>query len=770
MPSTKLEKFFSYKKTILLISLLITLALGFGLAKLKLDVSLDYSQDNVSVTALERAFVGKENSGLTESVSSATVIIHDNNLFTLQRLKLARQLVIELLNNPNVTSVDSLFNMPDLKYYFSNDDWRPVITGNEKTVDDLEYIKSEAIHNKLFISRFVNEQETTLALYVKFKTLSQKEGFAARNSVQHILDQYKNDFSSVYQVGGLEGNYFGYRSIIHDLKTIAVIGLLVLVLAYSFLFKRIMMGLLPFFSAGLALVWSGGIAGYIGVPINLLVCAVVIIGFCIGAMECAHFINAYQRYHRKYPEFSSARLSAMTTRHVFWPIFFATVTTVLGFFFNLFTGVNVLQDFAIMICLVISLNTFIICFILPLLISSSVNNARGKQVNVDSAPVFNWLATQVVNLNKMIVKKSVLFSVMLILTIIGGIFFAYKLPIEVVSYVNFSKNSSLMKKITDTEKYLSGTRTLSVFFSSPEPEAFKNKAEMDKLLTIENQVAELPETSSTLSIASLTATVYEFLMEGDEEYSGYQVPDAWYFNNTVSNYAAAINSLRGLTAQGESAAKILINYQIYTTKELSNYLQELKSIIKNNLKDSGLSFQIENKESGTMLSVLKVMKAQVVSISIIYLLIFILMWVVFRKFSAGVLVIIPNLFPLGAILLFMYAFNIPLFPITIMVLAVIVGLAVDDTIHIMFAYKKHYLLTDDNEKAVINAVKSQMRPVTIASISLMLGFGVMMFSSAKATMLFSILLCFGAFFAWVSDMVITPFLLRTCNIYSKLKT
>lgn len=769
MPSTKLEKFFSYKKTILLISLLVTLVLGFGLTKLKLDVSLDYSQDEVSITELEKAFVSKENSGLTESISSATVIVHDNNLFTLQRLKLARQLVIELLNSPYVTSVDSLFNMPDLKYYFSNDDWRPVITGNEKTIDDLEYIKSEAIHNKLFISRFVNKQETTLALYVKFKTLSQKEGFAARNSVQHILDQYKNDFSSVYQVGGLEGNYFGYQSIIHDLKTIAVIGLLVLVLAYSLLFKRIMMGLLPFFSSGLALVWSGGIAGYIGVPINLLVCAVVIIGFCIGAMECAHFINAYQRYHRKHPEFSSARLSAMTTRHVFWPIFFATVTTVLGFFFNLFTGVNVLHDFAIMVCLVISLNTFIICFILPLLISSSVNNARGKQVDVDSAPVFSWLATQMVSINNVIIKKSVLFTMMLILIIMGGIFFAYKLPIEVVSYVNFSKNSSLMKKVTDTEKYLSGTRTLSVFFSSPDPAAFKNKAEMDKLLAIENQVSELPETSSTLSIASLTATVYEFLMEGDEEYSGYQVPDAWYFNNTVSNYAAAINSLRGLTAQAESAAKILISYQIYTTKELSNYLQELEAIIKNNLKDSGLNFQIENKESGTMLSVLKVMKAQVVSISIIYLLIFILMWAVFRKFSAGVLVIIPNLFPLATILLFMYAFNIPLFPITIMVLAGVVGLAVDDTIHIMFAYKKHYMLTNDNEKAVINAVKSQMRPVTIASISLMLGFGVMMFSSTKATMLFAILLCFGAFFAWVSDMIITPFLLRKCNIYSRLK-
>ena len=144
------------------------------------------------------------------------------------------------------------------------------------------------------------------------------------------------------------------------------------------------------------------------------------------------------------------------------------------------------------------------------------------------------------------------------------------------------------------------------------------------------------------------------------------------------------------------------------------------------------------------------------------------MWGAFKKLKAGIVAIIPNVFPLAGVFLFMYVFNIPFFPLTIIVLAAVVGLAVDDTIHIMLSFRKHFRLSQDLDQSIYDAMNDQMRPVTIASVSLILGFGMMIFSTEKGVMLFAVVMCFGAFLSWISDMLVTPFLLKKINIYDKL--
>ena len=587
MPRLQLENFFSYRKTILTVVIIITLVLGFGLTKLKFDVSFDYAKDSVIPTVLEQGFQQEEKSALSPSNSSITVILHDNDLFSLNKLHMARELMLQLVNNRFVSHIDSLFSMPDLQYYFKTDEWRPLVTGNEETIENLDYVRHQATQNRLLVSRFLNSQETTLALYVALNSTSQKESYLARNSIQKILDQYKADFSVAYQMGEVEANYYSYHSIIFNLKTIGPLSLLALMLIYSVLFKRTIMGFLPFVSSSLALVWAGGIVAYIGVPINSLICVVIILVFTIGAMECAHFINCYQRYHKKNPGLSAAALSAMTTRHVFWPIFFATVTTVLGFLFNIFTSVKLLEDFAISICLAISINAFIICTVLPLIIGFSID--RSSKQKATRKTIFSRLTAVMIKFHQVIIMRPVFFISILVFIVLGGIFFAPKIPVEIVSYVNFYQSSALMRKVFDTQRYLSGTRSLSIYFGSTTPQGFKEKENLDTLLAIENKVSELPETFSTLSIASLTASVYELFMGSDSGEDEYIVPDSWYFNNAVSTFSTQINALSGLTARDSGAAKILINYQIFNTQELSEYMENIRNIIKNNLKGSSLT-------------------------------------------------------------------------------------------------------------------------------------------------------------------------------------
>lgn len=767
-----LENFFGYRKTILMLVVIITFVLGFGLTKLKFDVSLGYEKDSVSVSSLEKAFQQRERGGAKSVAPTMTVILHDKNLFTLDKLGAVKQLLLNLLDDQYIAGVDSLYNMPDLEYYFKSEQWLPVITGNEKTPQDLAYVKRQATNNKLFISRFVNADETTLSFYITFKPISKKESYLARDSVQEILNKYQDNFEKAYQVGELETDYYSYHAIIFNLKTVGILSLLALMLVYGLLFKRVIMGILPFASSGLGLVWAGGITGYAGIPINSLVCVIMVLVFTIGAMECAHFINAYQKFYKKYPDTTKAKLAAKTTQHVFWPIFLATGTTVIGFFFNIFTDVKLLEDFAVTICLAIFINGVIICTVLPLFLHFSIKSADKEGTRDSEKNYFNNLISFAFYIHrKVIARPRMFFALLLIITAFGGFFMA-KLPIEVVPYINFYKNSTLMQKVFDTQKYLSGTRTISIYFDAKKSGAFIKKEYLDKLFNIEQAVQKLPETSSTLSMATVIATVNNILMGEDGDVGSdagsmvdnYRVPNAWYFNNDVVKQAELVPALSSTVANDYSAAKISINYQVYNTNQLTQYINEIKNIIENNLAGSDITYQFSGNISKSMVSTLKVMKAQIMSIAIIFLLILLVMWAVFKKFKAGIIAIVPNVFPLAGVFILMYLLNIPFFPITIIVLAAIVGLAVDDTIHIMLAFKKYYQQSHQVDLAIKNALASQMRPVTIASISLVFGFGMMTFSSVKSVMLFSVLICFGAFLSWISDMVVTPFLLKKFNI------
>jgi len=127
----------------------------------------------------------------------------------------------------------------------------------------------------------------------------------------------------------------------------------------------------------------------------------------------------------------------------------------------------------------------------------------------------------------------------------------------------------------------------------------------------------------------------------------------------------------------------------------------------------------------------------------------------------GLLAIIPNTFPLAGICLFMLGFGIPFDLATSVIACVVVGLVVDDTLHIIWAYKNNLTKLDNQSINLSSAISNLIGPSTTTSIIFTLGFSVLIVSNLQSLHNFGLLTALAITLGWVGDFILFPAILQS---------
>ena len=133
-----------------------------------------------------------------------------------------------------------------------------------------------------------------------------------------------------------------------------------------------------------------------------------------------------------------------------------------------------------------------------------------------------------------------------------------------------------------------------------------------------------------------------------------------------------------------------------------------------------------------------------------------LMMALLSSVKLGLISMIPNFLPILLSLGLMKLLNIPLDLSTIMVASVVIGLAVDDTIHFMHNFRRYYFETYNVEVAVHRTLQTTGRALLFTSIVLMGGFLVFTQANMKNVQYFGLLTAFTAFMALCADVIVAP--------------
>jgi predicted RND superfamily exporter protein len=129
------------------------------------------------------------------------------------------------------------------------------------------------------------------------------------------------------------------------------------------------------------------------------------------------------------------------------------------------------------------------------------------------------------------------------------------------------------------------------------------------------------------------------------------------------------------------------------------------------------------------------------------------------SFRRGLLSMAPNLAPILLTLGLMGGFGIPLDMSTTLIGGIVIGLAVDDTIHFMHRFNRYYEQTGDSQRAVRETLETTGMAMLFTSVVLGAGFLIFTLAYMQNLVIFGVLCAFATTTAFLADVTLAPALM-----------
>jgi predicted RND superfamily exporter protein len=147
---------------------------------------------------------------------------------------------------------------------------------------------------------------------------------------------------------------------------------------------------------------------------------------------------------------------------------------------------------------------------------------------------------------------------------------------------------------------------------------------------------------------------------------------------------------------------------------------------------------------------------QYYSLLFAFVAILLLLSLIFRSFTAGLIGSLPLVFAVFCTFGLMGWIGIELNIVTALLSSISIGLGVDFTIHVFWRLKSELLQTNDWQEAIGNTIRSIGRGITINAFSVMLGFSVLFLSAFPLIQSFAFLIIISLLLCLISALALVP--------------
>lgn len=140
-------------------------------------------------------------------------------------------------------------------------------------------------------------------------------------------------------------------------------------------------------------------------------------------------------------------------------------------------------------------------------------------------------------------------------------------------------------------------------------------------------------------------------------------------------------------------------------------------------------------------------------------IIFLLLVVLFRSLAVGLIALPPNVIPLLATAAYMMARGVQLNLTTVITFSIGIGLAVDDTVHVVARFQEERARLSSVQVALLRAARGTGRAIFVTALSLAAGFSVLMGSAFVSVAQFGELIVVTVINCLLGALLIQPALL-----------
>ena len=158
-----------------------------------------------------------------------------------------------------------------------------------------------------------------------------------------------------------------------------------------------------------------------------------------------------------------------------------------------------------------------------------------------------------------------------------------------------------------------------------------------------------------------------------------------------------------------------------------------------------------------------VLQGQMVSLAYSIFIIFIIMTLVFRSITGGLLATLPMVASVAMMFGLMGYLDIPLNMTTSMLTGILVGVGVDYTVHFLWHLRDHIKYGDTLDEAIANTFLISGKGILFNGLSVIVGFSALLFSVFVPVQIFGILVMASISFCLFGALATLPALISLLN-------
>ena len=705
------------------------------------------------------------------------VLTKCDNHFTKEHLTTLRALSNELLDS--LSYADKVTSLTDIEFMVGSDEGMTIeqIVPDEIPDNDtpaMDSIKARAYSKPHVARKLISEKGDLSWIMVKLrafpkdsvwkKTSTVAPDIITGQEVERIIK--KPEYASLHPQGtgmpyvtNCKTVYIGKE--MGRLMMIATLICMVVMLCMT----RSLRGVLaPIISVIGGLFITYGIAGFTQMYVDSTVLMIpTILSFAVAIAYNIHIFSYFRGRMRIHGERRKAVVE--TIKEIGWSVFFCGFTTLVSLLSFLVIPirpmhcVGIISSMSVLFVLLTSL------IVTPVLLSFGKNQRPVEGFTEDSDT--RWTRVMVQLCDKVLrnpKKIGYSFLVICLLLCVG----LWKIEAAFDIERTMGTKVDYVKEVMDVGRSeLGSLYSYDLIVELPNDDEAKEPKNLQLLDELQQKVNGYDMTKRTTSILDILKDLNQTLNNGDNAY--YRIPDS---EEEVAQMILLYENAGGTESEywvdyDYRRLRLMVEISDFNSAQVERELARIQADAEQLFPEAKITVVGNIPQYVTMMQYL--VRGQMLSFVISILIIGVILMIAFQSIRVGLIGLIPNMMPAIFVGGYMGWMGIPLDMMTATLLPMMLGMAVDDTIHFINHSKLEYDRTCDYQTAIRRTFRVVGVAIVITSIITSAVFASFCTSACTMCLNFGLMAIIGILSALTADLLVTPILVKKCKVFGKIR-
>jgi uncharacterized protein len=662
---------------------------------------------------------------------------------------------------PEAGAVFSLANAPDLRSVDGDVAVEPFLAEPPRDDAARAALRARVLGNPLYGGTLVAKDGRATAIVFPVAGITDdailRTGLDAR-----VLAEVRAAFEGVpgvelWLTGGPHIQAEGARVLLAESLTLPLASLALLAAVLVLAFRTVRGVLVPLASIALAVLWTLGVAAASGHALNAVTVLVPPLLITLGLSYAVHVVSESYEEARLHPGRPQRTMVADALRGTATPLFTCGLTTAVGFGSLCLSPLEAVREFGWLalagtVFSLIAALTFApaVLALLPVPRKLPPVSGGGLSAAVDRA--CRSLARFDVE------RRHVVFAVALAV-LAFSLAGALRLRVGTQQIDKFAADAPVRRSFEAVNERFGGVNPLTIVIETDRTEGFKDPANLRAIAALQDWLEAQPEIGGTTSMVDYVSVAHRAFMGGGDE--ALAIPATRGLVSQILFAAGGDELARFVDASFESAAvqvraKVVDSAEVAAlTDRIEARLRELPEELRATVTGSSVVFNqaLDDIIRGQAWSL-------VTGLGVIY----VILAVTFLSARIGFVALIPNALPIAFYFGLLGWTGITLSPGTSLVAPIVLGIAVDDTIHYFARFIDDAKRLASERQATESSLRAVGWPVTTTALALVSGFLVLNLSDFDTQGQLGNLAAATLAFGWLCDLTLTPALCARLKI------